>query len=69
MISATRRWFRRNRSGIAIAAGVVGATYLAGQYVIGKISEAREHITSARLAREKCASPFLHVPGTATDLL
>jgi peroxin-3 len=53
MISATRRWVRRNRGGIAIAAGVVGATYLAGQYVIGKISEARERMNSDRLAREK----------------
>jgi peroxin-3 len=57
MISATRRWVRRNRSGIAIAAGVVGATYLAGQYVIGKISEARERMTSDRLAREKLFLP------------
>ena len=57
MISATRRWLRRNRSGIAVAAGVVGATYLAGQYVIGKISEARERMTSDRLAREKYHSP------------
>lgn len=59
MISATRRWFRRNRSGIAITAGVVGVTYLAGQYVIGKISEARERMTSERLAREKYECHYL----------
>ncbi len=53
MISASRRWVRRNRGGIAVAAGVVGATYLAGQYVIGKVSEARERMTSDRMAREK----------------
>ena len=53
MISATRRWFRRNRGGIAVAAGVVGATYLAGQYVMGKLAEARERMAADRLAREK----------------
>ena len=53
MISATRRWLRRNRNGIAITAGVVGATYLAGQYILGKISEAREHMALDRIAKEK----------------
>lgn len=57
MISASRRWVRRNRRGLAIGAGVVGAGYLAGQYVITKISEARERMSSDRIAREKCA-PF-----------
>jgi peroxin-3 len=53
MISATRRWLRRNRNGIAITAGVVGATYLAGQYIVSKISEARERSNLDRIAKEK----------------
>lgn len=61
MISATRRWFRRHRSGIAIAAGVVGATYLAGQYVVRKISEAQERMALDRLAREKCVPYLIYI--------
>jgi peroxin-3 len=53
MISATRRWFRRNRKTLAIGTGVIGVGYLAGQYVISKISEARERMSSDRIAREK----------------
>lgn len=53
MIGATRRWFRRNRKGLAIGAGMIGAGYLAGQYVLSKISEARERMSSDRIAREK----------------
>ena len=53
MISATRRWLRRNRSNFAIGLGVVGVGYIAGQYVLGKILEARERMTSDRIAREK----------------
>jgi peroxin-3 len=56
MISATRRWLRRNRNGLAIAAGVVGATYLVGQYVVSKISEARERSNLDRIAKEKYSS-------------
>lgn len=56
MISATRRWLRRNRNGIAIGAGVVGVTYLAGQYVLGKINEARERMQMDRIAKEKYAT-------------
>jgi peroxin-3 len=53
MISATRRWLRRNRNGLAIAAGAVGATYLAGQYIVSKIAEARERSNLDRIAKEK----------------
>ena len=53
MISATRRWLRRNRSTFAVSLGVLGVGYIAGQYVLSKISEARERMTSDRIAREK----------------
>ncbi|OJJ96775.1 hypothetical protein ASPACDRAFT_124651 [Aspergillus aculeatus ATCC 16872] len=58
MISATKRWFRRNRKGLAIGAGVIGAGYLAGQYVLGKISEASERMGSDRIARENLRRRF-----------
>ena len=55
MIQGTRRWLRRNRTNFAIGAGVLGAVYLAGQYVLGKIGEARQRMTEERTAKEKCA--------------
>ncbi|OAX78331.1 hypothetical protein ACJ72_07363 [Emergomyces africanus] len=58
MISASRRWLRRHRNGIAIGVGVVGAGYLAGQYVLSKISEARERMSSERIARENLRRRF-----------
>ena len=56
MITATKRWLRRNRTNFAIGAGVVGVGYLAGQYVLNKISEARERVDSDRIAKEKYVS-------------
>ena len=53
MITATRRWLRRNRTNFAIGFGVLGVGYVAGLYVLGKISEARERMTADRIAREK----------------
>ncbi|OKL62578.1 hypothetical protein UA08_02799 [Talaromyces atroroseus] len=58
MIGATRRWFRRNRKGLAIGAGIVGVGYFAGQYVLSKISEARERMTSDRIAKENLRRRF-----------
>jgi hypothetical protein len=53
MIAATRKWFRRYRTPFAIGFGVVGVGYVATQYVLGKISDARERMSSDRIAREK----------------
>ncbi|KAI1144584.1 Peroxin-3 [Hypoxylon sp. FL0543] len=58
MISATRRWFRRNRTPIAIGVGVVGAGYLATQYVLSKINDARERMSSDRIAKENLRRRF-----------
>ena len=53
MLSATRRWLRKNRTGIAIGAAVVGGTYLVGQYVVGKLNESRERAQLDRIAKDK----------------
>ena len=53
MISASRRWLRRNRTNFAIGAGILGVGYVAGQYVLSKISESRERVATERVAREK----------------
>ncbi|KAM0704765.1 hypothetical protein Q7P35_007551 [Cladosporium inversicolor] len=58
MIAATRRWFRRNRTNLAIGAGVIGVGYVAGQYVLGKISEARQRMSEDRIAKENLRRRF-----------
>ncbi len=54
MFSSARRWLRRNRTPIAIGIGVVGAGYVVTQYVLSKINDARERMSSERIAKEKC---------------
>ncbi|KAF2819236.1 peroxisomal membrane protein [Ophiobolus disseminans] len=58
MIQGTRRWFRRNRTNFAIGGAVLGAGYLAGQYVLGKISEARQRMGEERVAKENLRRRF-----------
>jgi peroxin-3 len=58
MIGATKRWLRRNQKGLAIGLGVVGAGYVVAQYVVSKVSEARERMNSDRIAREKYGIPL-----------
>ncbi|KAJ8125611.1 hypothetical protein O1611_g8027 [Lasiodiplodia mahajangana] len=58
MLSTTRRWFRRNRTPIAVGVGIVGAGYLATQYVLNKINDARERMSSDRIAKENLRRRF-----------
>ncbi|KAF2731109.1 Peroxin-3 [Polyplosphaeria fusca] len=58
MIASTRRWIRRNRTNFAIGAGVLGAGYFAGQYVLGKLSEARQRMSDERIAKENLRRRF-----------
>jgi peroxin-3 len=58
MIAATRRWLRRNRTSFAIGFGILGAGYIATKYVLGKISDARQRMSSDRIAREKYTAMF-----------
>jgi peroxin-3 len=54
MLAATRRWLRRNRTTIAIGVGIVGAGYIVTSYVLDKLRDARERMSSDRIAKEKC---------------
>ncbi|MBE3042576.1 hypothetical protein IMZ48_08365 [Candidatus Bathyarchaeota archaeon] len=62
MFGATRRWFNRNRTPLAIGVGVVGAGYFATQYVFSRIKDARERMSSEKIAKAKYASPVPHPP-------
>lgn len=58
MFSSARRWLRHNRTPIAIGVGVVGAGYVVTQYVLSKLNDARERMSSDRIAKEK----YVHSP-------
>jgi peroxin-3 len=59
MIASSRQWLRRNRTNFAIGAGVLGAGYLATQYVLGKVTETRQRMSDERIAKEKSVVPFV----------
>lgn len=62
MIASTRQWFRRNRTNFAVGAGVLGAGYLATQYVLGKVTETRQRMSDERIAKEKYVVLVLSLP-------
>jgi peroxin-3 len=59
MFSSARRWLRRNRTPIAIGAGVIGAGYVVSQYILSRLNDARERMSSDRIAKEKYVLLFL----------
>ena len=58
MFAATRRWFNRNRKPLAITAGVIGAGYVVTHYVLNKLNDARERMSSDRIAKENLRRRF-----------
>ncbi|KAM5351534.1 hypothetical protein ACJ41O_004257 [Fusarium nematophilum] len=58
MFTSVRRWLRNNRTPIAVGVGVIGAGYVATQYVIGKLNDARERMSSDRIAKENLRRRF-----------
>ncbi|KAG5913523.1 hypothetical protein E4U42_001082 [Claviceps africana] len=58
MFESARRWLRNNRTSIAISVGIVGAGYVATQYVLNKINDARERMSSDRIAKENLRRRF-----------
>lgn len=50
---ATRNFFKRNRTNFAVGAGIVGGAYVATQYVLGKLTEAKDRLATDRIAKEK----------------
>lgn len=53
MFEATRNFVKRHRTNLALGFGIVGAGYVAVQYIGSKLTEARTRMMSDRVAREK----------------
>ncbi|UNI14383.1 peroxin [Purpureocillium takamizusanense] len=58
MFPSVRRWLRNNRTPIAVGVGVVGAGYVVTQYVLSKLNDARERMSSERIAKENLRRRF-----------
>ncbi|KAG5969970.1 hypothetical protein E4U56_008013 [Claviceps arundinis] len=58
MFSSARRWLRNNRTSIACGVGIIGTGYIAAQYVLNKIVDARERMSSDRIAQENLRRRF-----------
>ncbi|KAI4165779.1 MAG: hypothetical protein LQ342_000722 [Letrouitia transgressa] len=53
-----RRWFQRNRTNVAVGAGILGAGYVAGRYVLSKVTETRRRMSEDRIAKENLRRRF-----------
>ncbi|KAM3081024.1 peroxin [Clarireedia jacksonii] len=57
-MNSVRKWVRRNKTPFMVGFGVIGVGYVASQYVLGKISDARQRMSSDRIARENLRRRF-----------
>ncbi len=53
MLDGLRNYFYERRRGFAKTAGVFGALYLTGQYVLDRLEEMRDHTVQSQRDREK----------------
>ncbi|KAK6349674.1 peroxin [Orbilia brochopaga] len=58
MLKQTRNFFRKNRTNLAIGAGVIGTIYLGANYVMSKLSEAKNRMATDRIAKENLRRRF-----------
>ncbi|KAL8805899.1 MAG: hypothetical protein Q9182_001680 [Xanthomendoza sp. 2 TL-2023] len=58
MIDSTRKWLRRNRTNFAVGIGVLGAGYVAGQYLLSKVAETRQRMNEDHVAKENLRRRF-----------
>ncbi|KYK57832.1 Peroxin-3 family protein [Drechmeria coniospora] len=58
MLSSAKRWLRSNRTPIAVGVGILGAGYVAAQYVLTRINDARERMSGDRIAKENLRRRF-----------
>ncbi|KAI4117226.1 MAG: hypothetical protein LQ345_002494 [Seirophora villosa] len=58
MITSARKWLNRKRTTFAVGAGVLGAGYIAGQYVLSKVAETRQQMAEDRVAKEDLRRRF-----------
>ncbi|KPI37774.1 Peroxisomal biogenesis factor 3 [Cyphellophora attinorum] len=58
MFAGAGRWLKRNRNRIAFGAAVVGGTYYVGQYVLNKITEARQRSQLDKIAKDNIKRRF-----------
>ncbi|KAF3091489.1 peroxin [Orbilia oligospora] len=58
MLKQTRTFFRKNRTNLAIGAGIVGSIYIGANYVISKLTEAKNRMATDRIAKENLRRRF-----------
>ncbi|EWC45066.1 hypothetical protein DRE_06205 [Drechslerella stenobrocha 248] len=58
MLKQTQTFLRRNRANIAIGAGLLGSIYVGANYVLGKLTDAKNRMATDRIAKENLRRRF-----------